>query len=214
MTDENPFPRTRKRVRRPTCHKKFLNKQKVEKGLEHFSKSGNLIPAKTFKVQMDCKCAKNIDVQRQYEIFKTFYELSSWSSKTIFLRGCMTRCEVENRLSDQNPILPLQTVSYNYTYKLLDRNGIAHQVCKEFFCTCLQITCNKANRAFDSVHNNPSAIDRRGKASSVNKVPDNDKLFVKQFIDRFPHYRSHYNRSMSERYYLMPGLNINFFYRE
>lgn len=218
MSDENPFPRTRRRVRKPTCHKKFLNKEKVQKGLEHFSQSGNLIPAKTFKEQVDCKCAKEcakrIDVQRQYEIFKTFYEISSWSSKTIFLRGCITRCEVENRLSDQNPILPLQTVSYNYTYKLLDRNGIAHQVCKEFFCTCLQITCNRANRAFNSVHKNPSAIERRGQAPSVNKVPDNDKLFVKQFIDRFPRYRSHYNRSMSDRYYLKPGLNIKKIYRE
>lgn len=137
MSDENNFPRTKKRIRRPTCHKKYLNKQKVEKGLEHFSPSGNLIPAKTFQVQIECKCTKQcaikIDVQRQYEIFKTFYDLKSWSSKTLFLRGCMSRIQVENRLSDQNPILPLCRISYNYMYKLLDRNAIEHQVCKEFF---------------------------------------------------------------------------------
>lgn len=73
---------------------------------------------------------------------------------------------------------------------------------------------NQANRAFDSVNTNPSAIDRRGRAPPANKVPEIDKLFVKQFIDRFPRYRSHYCRNMSNRYYLMPGMNLKKMYRE
>lgn len=218
MSDENIVPKSRKKIRRPTILKKFLNKQKVQKGLEHFSPTGKLIPAKTFKVQKECKCKRkcleNIDVQRQYEIFKTFYELDSWTSKIIFLRGCMSREVVKNTLSQQNPILALKCVSHNYSYKLLDLNGTGHEVCKEFFCKCLQISKNIANRAFASTMSNPSAIDRRGKMSPANKIPDSDKSFAKEFINKFPRYRSHYCREMSNRYYLMPGLNLRKIYRE
>lgn len=218
MNGENTLPKPKKRIRQPTLYKKFLNKQKVQKGEEHFSPRGNVIPAKTFKVQEQCKCRKKceekIDVQRQYVIFQTFYKLESWSSKTLFLRGCVSRSEIRNRLSDLNPIRPLQNVSYNYTYKLLDHNGIEHEVCKHFFCTCLQITANQTNRAFGSIKSNPSAIERRGRAPPANKVPEDDILFVKQFIDRFPRYRSHYCRSQSNKWYLMPGMNLMKMYRE
>lgn len=215
---ENVIPKSKKRIRRPTIHKKYLDKQKVQKGLEHFSRSGKLIPAKFFKVQTECKCnrkcSENIDVQRQYEIFKTFYELNSWTSKTLFLRGCMSRELVGSTLSQQNPILPSKCVTHNYSYQLLAANGIGHEVCKEFFCKCLQITKNQANRSFDSTSSNPSAIDRRGKKPPANKIPESDKSFVKEFINRFPRYRSHYCRKMSNRYYLMPGLNLRKMYRE
>lgn len=104
MSDENISTKTRKRIRRPTIHKKFLDKQKVQKGLEHFSRSRNLIPAKSSKIQLECKCARkcaeNIHVQRQLDIFKTFYELNSWTSKTLFLRGCITRNTVKKTLSE------------------------------------------------------------------------------------------------------------------
>lgn len=218
MNEEINLPTAKKRIQRPTLHKKYLNKQKVQKGQEHFSPTGNLIRAKTFKVQELCKCKNNcekkIDVQRQYEIFKTYYELGSWTSKTLFLRGCMSRSEVKNRLSDINPVSPLQSKSYNYKYKFLDQSGIEHAVCKQFFCTCLQITPNQTNRVFNSVNTNPSAIDRRGKVSPTNKVPESDKLFVKEFINRFPRYRSHYCRELSNRYYIAPGMNLKKMYRE
>lgn len=216
MADENiEIPNSKKRIRRPTIHKKYLAKQKVQKGLEHFSRNGNLIPAKTFNVQTECKCnrkcSENIDVQRQYEIFRSFYGLSN---KTLFLRGCVSRTEVKNRSSQQNPFSPSKVVLHNYTYKLLDANGIEHEVCKFFFCKCLQISDNRANRAFDSITTNPSAIDHRGRAAPSNKVDESDVSFVKQFINKFPRYRSHYCRNMSDRYYLMPGLNLSKIYRE
>lgn len=218
MSDENNIPKSKKRIRRPTMHKKFLDKQKVQKGLEHFSKTGRLIPAKSFKVQTECKCNKkcseNIDVQRQYEIFKSFYELNSWTSKTLFLRGCISRNEVGETLSQLNPISPLKCVSYRYSYKLLNANGIEHEVCKDFFCKCLQITNNQANRAYNSVTSNPSAIDRRGKVAPANKIHESDKSFLTEFINKFPQYRSHYSRKISERCYLSPGLNLRKIYRE
>lgn len=50
MNEESNKKTAKKRIRRPTLHKFFLNKQKVQKGQEHFSPTGNLIKAKTFKV--------------------------------------------------------------------------------------------------------------------------------------------------------------------
>lgn len=137
-----------------------------------------------------------------------------WTSKTLFLRGCISRTEVGKTLSQQNPISPLKSVSHRYSYKLLDASGNGHDVCKDFFCKCLQITNNQTNRAFNTITSNPSAIDRRGKVPPANKIDENDKSFVRDFIKKFPRYRSHYCRKTSSRYYLTPGLNLRKIYRE
>lgn len=219
MSAENNCPKSRKRLRRPNFHKEFVRKQKVQKGHEHFSRSGKLIPARIFTAQDVCKCnkkcAEKIDVQRQYEIFQTYYyQFNSWTSKTLFLRGCMKRHDIVNKASDQCPILPIKNRTLKYTYTLLDANGVAHHVCKKFFSKCLKIDPNQANRAFESITTNPSAIDRRGKATPTTKTKLNDELYVKQFINKFPRYISHYNRKNSDKYYLAPNLNIRRMYIE
>lgn len=126
----------------------------------------------------------------------------------------MNRNIVEQTLSQQNPISPLNNVLHIYSYKLLDASGIGHIVCKEFFCKCLQISNNQPNRAYNSITSNPSATDRRGKVPPKNKTNEIDKLFVRDFINKFPRYRSHYCRKLSDRFYLSPGLNLMKLYRE
>lgn len=180
MIGENTLPKPKKEFVDPLYTKNSWINRKCKKPKNTSVLGGDVIPVKTFKVQEQCKrrknCEEKIDVQRQYVIFQTFYKLESWSSKTLFLRGCMSRSEIRNRLSDLNFISQLQNVSYNYTYKLLDHNGIEHEVCDHYFCTCLQITANQTNRALGSMKSNPSAIERRGRAPPANQVSGNDKL--------------------------------------
>lgn len=79
-TDQNTRKnKSRKRTRNIERHKIYQQKQKVQRGLEHTTKSGNVVKAKEFCVQNSCgckkKCAKNIDADRQRELHTTFYSL-------------------------------------------------------------------------------------------------------------------------------------------
>lgn len=65
-----------------------------------------------------------------------------------------------------------------------------------------------------SESSNPNAVDRRGKAPSQSKTNFRDLQFLKEFIDKFPRYESHYCRSRTNKKYLAPSLTIAKMYRE
>lgn len=206
--------KSRKRTRNPDSHKKNIQKQKVEKGLEHSTKSKRIIPEKKFKSQVICcenNCATKITFERQQEIYSNFYNSMNWTAKTMFIRSCIEKSAVKSSL---NPIIQLKKRQYNYKYSFLNDSGIKVVVCKRFFLTCIQVSSNKVNNAINSIKCNPSAQEQRGKKPSCNKTDANDKKILIDFIDKFPRYRSHYGRSSSDRYYLSPNLNIMKMYRE
>lgn len=208
---------SRKRTRNPEKHKRFISKNKVEKGTEHVSRHGKKINAKVFKSQVVCKCKRmcsnKIDVLRQKEIFEHYYQQCNWTTKTLYIQGCVTKKPV-NKKDALNPILPKKNRDWAYEYKLTDGNGMKQVVCKNFFENCLQISPCRIFRAERSRIVNPPAKDHRGQGPPKNKSSPADKQFLNEYIDRFPKYRSHYSRSDSSRYYLASNLNVIKMYRE
>lgn len=199
-------------------HKKFIRKELVERGQSYTTRSGRIIAAKIFDPQTDCKCkndcAVHIDVLRQQEIFDNYYGSSNWSNKTIFIRSNVCRSTVKHPKSDTNPILPMKSRLYNTEYSLTDGKGKRHKVCRLFFMNLLQIKTGRIRTALCSALNNPNAIDGRGKAPSKNKTASRDLEHLKEFIEKFPRYESHYCRARTNRKYLAPNLNIAKMYRE
>lgn len=181
-------------------------------------KSGQIIVGKSFQMQVICrcknKCSQKIGLDRQLEIFTTYYDFSNWMNKTIFIRGSVSRDKVKNKESVLQPIAPLKHKDFSYKYKLKDSDGIEHQVCKHFFLKCLQISSARVYRAIHSAIKNPSAIDKRGKQTPANKTPETDKQYLNKFIKKFPAYESHYGRRKSSKKYLASNLNIIRMYRE
>lgn len=209
----------RKRLRNFQLHKKVIQKHKVERGEEHLSKRGKVINKKIFCMQINChcnlKCAEKITVERQLEIFSSYYHLSNWMNKTTFLRGCVSRKINKKKMeNDLQPITCLKNRNYKHIYKLKDSNGVVHVVCQRFFLKCLQINGGRVIRALDSEAINPSAIDRRGKKIPANKTSESDLRYLNEFISNFPAYESHYGRGSSDKKYLDPNLNIVRLYRE
>lgn len=214
---KNPL-RGRKRALKIENHKSFIRKKLVEQGKAHTTKKGRLVAAKIFDPQTIClcknECASLIDVLRQQQIFDNYYGSSNWTSKTNFLRLNVCRNPVKHRISESNPIVPLKSRVYSAEYSLTDRNGTRHKVCKFFFMTLLQINASRIGNALRSESSNPNAVDRRGKAPSQSKTNFRDLQFLKEFIDKFPRYESHYCRSRTNKKYLAPSLTIAKMYRE
>lgn len=106
--------RPRKRIRKYYQHKLYLAKDRVERGLERVTNSGRTIRAKTFNVQIICKCqdvtkqrpscSSKIDVMRQKEIFDSYYQNMKWSQKTLFIRASVKRSPVKMRKVQQFPL--------------------------------------------------------------------------------------------------------------
>lgn len=206
-------------LRNTHLRKRNVQKKKVEEGQEHLStgKSGRTIPAKQFKPQWLCckkKCSANIDVNRQLEIFSSYYKFSTWMSKTIFIRGCVSREKVNATMYNLQTVNPLKNRHFVYNYKLKDSAGIQHTVCRDFFNNCLQINNGRVVRALESALENPSAIDRRGRGPPKHKTKADDKQFLKKNFETFPTYESHYARKRTAKRYLAPNLNIMKLYRE
>lgn len=160
------------------------------------------------------KCHTKIDEVQQSVIFQTYYDLTNWTEKTFFLRSSVERTEVKRKLSDLNPITQQKNRNYTYRFWLLDSAGIKQEVCNHFFYQCLQVNSTRVYRALSTITSNPNAKDRRGNQPSKNKTNQRDKEYVKEFIAKFPKYKSHYGRNNSDRDYLAPCLNIRKMYRE
>lgn len=171
-----------------------------------------MVPSKVFEAQVICSCNKQccqkIDVLRQQEIFKTFYNLKNWTSKTLFIRGCVIRQPIKNDHTLFNLVTSLQQKTCLLKYYFFDSSGFQKEVCKTFFMRCLKITYQRVLRATKSLNDNPSAFDRRGHRPSINKSNPRDIEFLKHFIQRFPRYKSHYARQDTQKEYLAPELNI------
>lgn len=214
--DENFKPR--KRLRKEQSRKAFVMHQKVQKGMERYSRSGNLIVATRFQPQQICLCRMNchtkIDVDQQHALFRSYYDLPDWTKKTLYLRSSVERNPVTRKVSDLNPIHQQKDRNYTYHYFLHDDSGIKQQVCNNFFYKCLQVNSKRVYRAIDTLKSNPTAKDHRGIQPPKNKTNERDELYVKEFIAKFPKYKSHYGRNDSNREYLPPHLNIRKMYRE
>lgn len=199
----NVHPRSRKRGVHERARKKFIKKERVERGETHYTNSGRIVPAKIFDPQTICQCknecALHIDVLRQQQIFDHYYYSSNWTEKTVFIRSNVSESEVKCRKSEKNPIIPLKKRLHNIKYSLSDGIGIRYTVCRKFFLKLLQISVCRIRNALSSEFRNPNAVDRRGKNPCYTKTKPIDLQFMKEFIGKFPCYESHYCRSSTNK---------------
>lgn len=175
----------KKRILQPHLHKKHIAKQNVEHGKAHKTRSGKEISEKNFAPQTNCKCPREcpnkIDVDRQKEIFDTYYNELNWSQKTLYIRSSIITKKLRKRkICDKNP---QRIKNFTFKYHLIDSNGISRCVCRDFFINCLQITTSRVSHAVKSSQINPNAIENRGRRSPGNKTKEEDKIEVRKFID-------------------------------
>lgn len=208
----NSRNKSRKRTRNIQEHKIYQKKLKVQSGLEHITKLGNVVPEKVFYEQAECvcknNCAEKIDVNRQKAIFNSFYSLENWSKKRLFLRSLIKTRPVKESF---NPVTTKTRVMYDYF--LLNSYGNQEKVCFGFFLKCMQISKESIYRCMKTSISNETAKDNRGRGSTK-KTSENDLKFVENFIRKLPSYRSHYGPSKSDKKFLHPNLNIKRLYRE
>lgn len=155
------------------------------------------------------KCHLKINEERQLEIFSSFYSLANFDTQNALLFSLVRVTNKCRSYTGREESRRQKT----HLYHLLGEDGVEFQVCKKFFLKTFQVSDERVTRVLKhkSMQHVPP-IDQRGRKRSVNKTPDNKIAEVKQFIDQFPVYESHYTRHKSEnRRFLSPHLSLGMY---
>ncbi|KAK4887182.1 hypothetical protein RN001_003453 [Aquatica leii] len=165
----------------------------------YMSVSGNkTITAKQLKAACTCKqkCFQKITPEEIQSLFTDFYKFSS-SGQNQF---------VANSIEEEGK--QVQRLRRN------DGKQSRRNFTRKYFLTKKRL--KKARLIVENKRSSEGKIcpeDRRGKHENHPKVSENDKLLIKEHINLFPAYHSHYSRSHTQKKYLSPDLSIAEMYR-
>ena len=206
---DGPECETRSRKRHksnPDEWKRNIVKHKQNSGEAYLNRSGNEVPEKVF-IDFDCKCPlKCGKLSRQSRLgqHELFWRCSI-QAKKVFLCGHVKQSCVTRRYSCEGNKSRRQKTR---AYYLRNESGESVRVCKRMFLSTIQVSNGTLDRAL-SKEKTGSFEDGRTGHTPPNKKSDTDINFVKEHINSFPKYQSHYARAENhpDTRYLPQGLN-------
>lgn len=153
------------------------------------------------------ECTNNISKEQRLSIFKEYWALSDWNLQTAFLNGTIEVEPVKRR--NMNAVNSKQ-VSCIY-------NLGGFRVCKEFLMKTLDVSNKRLQNLVakkKEVSTGVASKDKRGKATPPNKIPDIKIEIIKEHINKFPKYSSHYTRNKTpNRKYLPQDCSLKEMYK-
>lgn len=194
--------------------KRTVAKRKRVAGEEYTNSKGKKVAAKTienFECSCPLKCHIKVTEERQQNLFKAFRSLTSFDLQTANICSLIEVSNISRRYKkDEGESRREKTRLYYLTLE----NGNKVKVCKAFFKNVFQISDGRITRALrNKATGGTPPVDRRGKHIPSNKTSEEKLNEVKQFINRFPSYQSHYSRKKNpERRYLAPDLCLSKMY--
>ncbi|MEM6612842.1 MAG: hypothetical protein AAF652_11440, partial [Cyanobacteria bacterium P01_C01_bin.72] len=197
----------KKLKRNSTKWKKNVFKQKVNKGEEHDTKSGNKIPSKTVGEPCTCKkkCFDRVGLPQINQIFSEFYHLADKNLQDAHLFGGIKRMDVTRRRAKTGERGQYRTATYKYT---VSTGQSVIEVCAQAFRSIHGIGTTRFKRLRDK-NQTTAPKDKRGRHGKQRKIAENIVKSVKEHIKSFPRRESHYSRKDNlNRVYLHEHLNI------
>jgi hypothetical protein len=192
--------------------KKNVAKRKRNNGEEYENRSGNIVEAIEFK-NYDCqcplKCYDCISEEEKRHNFELYWN-SAREAKIAFLCGHVHQVHVKRRYTENQDDSRRQKTRVFHFIK--DDSTKVH-ICKKMFCQTLQISNGALDRALKR-DADQSFCEKRGKKAPANKTTTENVDHVRQHINSFPKYISHYSRKDNPNCrYLSPNLNLALMYR-
>lgn len=202
----------RKRFREPEKHIKNIRRNRRNLGEEYVGVSGKRVLAKVFSnANCNCKkrCYEKITELERRKAFEQFWKMGAFSAQNAFICGLVKQVGIKRsrpRNEVRNP--KTKTNAYFVNNELLSEN-----VCKKYFLQTFQISNGRLERALQRGRSSSPGEDLRGKHPPSNKTQDEKVLEVRDHINSFPAYQSHYTRNHNpNRKYLDSSLNIRCMY--
>lgn len=211
-TEEQCKPR--KRLRQPSKWKKNIRKEKRAKGEEYVNTKGNTVPSKSINTDIPCKCAQKchdkINSEQQKELFNRFYAMENFDLQSSYIFSLVKVLPKKRSSISTNGQQTDSRRSNTRVYTMPNSEGLSTTVCKEFFKKIFAVSDGRLSRVLKRKLSIPTPpIDARGRHAPVNKTSEEKIQRVKEFIDKFPKYESHYTLHKStNRRFLAPDLSL------
>ncbi|CAH0558680.1 unnamed protein product [Brassicogethes aeneus] len=200
----------KKRVRRTSMWKRERAKKLRNEGKMYVDRKQKVHGPKMLReYNHRCRynCNNNISEQNRQALFDDFWKLGSWELQTSFLNGAIALEPVKRKNQ-----AAITNKNISCLYKLRE-----FRVCKEFFMKTLDVSNkriqNLVNKKKDLI-SGVSPRDKRGKKEPSNKISKERVDIIKEHINSFPRYSSHYSRSKHvTKKYLNPRLDLKTMYK-
>lgn len=184
-------------------------------GLAYLNTKKVLVNGKTHQLIDKCcsdLCYQKFSENQQKKIFDGYYKIGNFYLQTAYLCALIS---VSDKKKCYSKSIDESRRNKTRWYHLPDISGNHKQVCKIFFKNILKVSDGRITRALVNKNKGETPPkDRRGRQSSKNKTSDIKVNGVKDFINRFPKYESHYARHKSlNRLYLSPDLSVGIMYK-
>lgn len=211
---ENAIPPPRqmgkKRIRRVETWKQQRAKKLRNEGKKYLSRNQKVYDAKKLKnYNHSCRynCNTNVPAEIRQAIFNDYWQLGTWDLQTSFLNGA-----IELEPIKRQKTAAISTKSVSCVYKLR-----GFRVCKEFFMKTLDVSNKRLQNVVNKKKITKSGIplrDKRGRKEPPNKISQDRIEFIKEHINKFPRYSSHYSRVKApNRRYFDSSLNLKKMYQ-
>jgi len=208
----------RKKKRTSRKRQKGENKKEKRKrlrnlGREYTTKKGKTVHKKIF-TNNNCSCKKKcfdkVTRDARKHAFKSFWKLGSFTAQNTFLCGMVKQSKPESR-KPKTHSRPPKSVSNKF---FIHNGGETINVCKKFFLETFQISDGRMTRAINRLKiGEQIGSDMRGCGVPSNKTSDIQMEAVREHINKFPSYMSHYTRAKNpNRKYLSSDLNVTILY--
>ena len=144
---------------------------------------------------------------RGKKLFDGFWAASDFNVQNAYMCGCVKVLEAKRRYTSQGSASRRSNTRLYY----VSNGRVSVRVCKVAFLRIHAISNGRLDRALKRQADSGGSPhgDERGRHAPANKTCDADISFVKEHIQSFPKYRSHYSRSDNpNKHYLNPDLTI------
>lgn len=206
----------RKRTRNESEWKGNKRKKARTSGQEYTSSRNTKIRARQLKgcCKETCKlkCFKVFSNEERQNILQSFWNKDvDYDRKRQFVASCVDETPVQRRRNRNGTREGKRIVTYIYT---LTSHGSRTRVCKRFFLNTLDISQNFVDHALrKTLAGGIIKGDLRKGHTPQNKIPEEIRQGIRDHINKFPYYESHYNREKSSRKYLECDLNVTKMYQ-
>ena len=152
------------------------------------------------------KCFDKISEDQRKRLFAGFWDSGNFDVQNAYLCGCVRVMKTKRKYMKA----PTSRRKYTRMY-FVKNSAISEEVCKAAFLSIHGISSGWLDCAIQAQIKTDGTpyCDERGRHAPGNKTTEDDIAFIKQHINSFPRYQSHYSRQDNpHRKYLSPELSV------
>ena len=172
-----------------------------------------ITPKRPSRISCCCtrRCFDRIPEDQRKILFDGFWKSGNFDVQNAYLCGCVKVINTKKKYAKG----PKSRRSFSRLYYVQNRN-VSERVCKTAFLSIFAVSNGRLSRAIKAQASEGGVphTDQRGRHEPANKTPQERIRIVKEHIERFPRYESHYSRQdNANRQYLSPSLSLAIMYK-